>query len=125
MPGAEKTEEFVEPTLQRALGLAAAEMPFANHAGRITEFAQSLGQRCFCRRKAGIRIIWLPRRVAFVSKTFLITPRQQGGAAGGTNGGRNVTTRETNAVADDGIKIRRRDIFATVESDIVVTLIIR
>ena len=111
----EEAEEFLEAPSRRHLFGQGAEMPFADHAGSVAGFFESVGEGRFRQRQAV-----LARGVELMAETRLVAAGQEGGAGRRAVGAGDVAVGEPDAGGGERIEVRGWDVFAAMEPDVGV-----
>ena len=124
MATAEETEEFVEAAAVRVKLRVGAEMPLANGPSRIAGGTERIGDGGFGEWQAVGGGGGVPFGIKFVAEALLVTASENSGAGGTAHGVGDVAIGAPDARGGEAIQVRRRNIAATLEADVVVPEII-
>ena len=125
MGAAQEAEELVETAFCGPEFIFETQVPFADHAGRVAEFLQALGQCRFGERQPEIiRGLVLRPGIVLEAEALLVAAGHEPGPRRGAQRAGYIALREADAVAADRVHVRRGNIFAALNAEIVIAEIV-
>src|ERR1700733_11622645 len=121
MGAAEEAEELIEPAFGRPQSFLGAQMPFADHSGRIAGRLQPFGESFFVADEAEVvRGFVDGSRVELVAEALLIAARHQAGPGRAADRAGNVARGESDAVLGERINVGSRDVLVPLATELSI-----